>query len=507
MAKHIMARRTAATESYKQIAEIASQNGFNRVVEHLNSQSNQRDSSYLWELDREKGEWQQSESRIRQLISEPCSELLHYTDNSTRAIINGGQLTGSQSLIQDGRNSAVEKHYKLAEQRLIKSQGKANEGLLSIEGYTTNGKGSLLNRSRVTRRFELKEVVGNENDYAVMAAKHLQLRNSTITGNGSILWLDNKQQAHNNRFRSGNQCSLSSLGNSTGSYHWDTRSRVWPIRNKTIPVGLFNGQFIAQDNHPYRSGTRVWEIHSDPKQTQCKRSVCIAWKSGNRFGNWENGESYTTVERTSPGNSSSEAKRISIHSEKLCTNNQQKACQLQINSITLKKNAVLAIETKNSRGPRPVLLGISDQAVIDLQQGQVCQASYSPQSSGHQNCDKKADPTNLIIITAGQKEITTCSSHQRPMLKIGSGALPAALIAMPGGTVHATGTTKINGMIWADSICANQGITLDTSSTNNSNKSLIADFRAKWDPDDTQAFGRIVNRAIRGTGLDSFQQW
>ena len=93
------------------------------------------------------------------------------------------------------------------------------------------------------------------------------------------------------------------------------------------------------------------------------------------------------------------------------------------------------------------------------------------------------------------------------MLKIGSGALPAALIAMPGGAVHTTGTTKINGMIWADSICANQGITLDTSSRNNSNKSLIADFRAKWDPDDTQAFGRIVNRAIRGTGLDSFQQW
>ena len=66
------------------------------------------------------------------------------------------------------------------------------------------------------------------------------------------------------------------------------------------------------------------------------------------------------------------------------------------------------------------------------------------------------------------------------MLKIGSGALPAALIAMQGGTVHAIGTTKVNGMIWADSICATQGITLDTSSRNNSNKSLIADFRAKW---------------------------
>ena len=211
MAKHIMARRTAATESYKQIAEIASQNGFNRVVEHLNSQSNQRDSSYLWELDREKGEWQQSESRIRQLISEPCSELLHYTDNSTRAIINGAQLTGSQSLIQDGRNSAVQKHYKVAEQRLIKSQGKANEALLSIDGYTTNSKGSLLNRSRVTRRFELKEVVGTENDYAVMAAKHLQLRNSTIIGMEAFCGFDNKQQAHNNRFRSGNHCSLSYL--------------------------------------------------------------------------------------------------------------------------------------------------------------------------------------------------------------------------------------------------------------------------------------------------------
>ena len=507
MAKHVMARRTAATESYKQIAEMASQNGFNRVIEHLNSQSNQRDSSYLWELDREKGEWHLSEASTRQLISEPCSELLHYTDSSTRAIINGGQLTGSQSLIQDGRGSAVEKHYKVAEQRLIKSQGKANEALLAIDGYTTSSQGSLLNRSRVSRRFELKEIVGTENDYAVMAAKHLELRNSLISGSGSILWLDNQKQDHNSRFRSSSDCSASGLARETSSRRIETGFRVWPIRNKSIPIGLFNGQFIAQDNHPNGSGTRVWDIHSDPNQTQCKQSVCIAWKSGNQFGAWEEGEPYATVERINQQNPMSEAKRISIHSEKLCNNNQQKACQLQINSITLKNKAVLAIETKNRNGPRPVVLGISEQAEIDLQEGQLCQAGYSRESSGQQNCDKKADPSNLIMITAGKKELTNCSSLQRPIVKIAGSALPAAVIAMPGGAVHATGTTKINGMIWADSICANQGIALDTSSTNNSNKSLIADFRAKWDPDDTQAFGRIINRAIRGTGLDSFQQW
>ena len=32
-------------------------------------------------------------------------------------------------------------------------------------------------------------------------------------------------------------------------------------------------------------------------------------------------------------------------------------------------------------------------------------------------------------------------------------------------------------------------------------------FKSTWDPDETQAFGRIINRAIRGTGIDSFQQW
>ena len=507
MAKHIMARRTAATESYKQIAEIASQNGFNRVVEHLNSQSNQYDNSYLWELDREKGEWKQSEAQIRAKLVEPCSELRHYTDYTTRSIINGGELTGSQSLIQDGRNYAVQKHYQLAEQRLIKSQGKANEALLSIDGYTTNSQGSLLNRSRVTRRFELKEVVGTEGDYAVIAAKHLQLRNSSIRGEGSILWLDDSRKSHSNRFRSSSQCSNGSIGSSTRTYNWDTRNRVWPIRNKSIPVGLFSGEI---DKHPRRSGTRVWDIHSNPRNRPCSSGVCVSWKSGSQSGSWEDAESYgyAHVERTRPWDRRSEARKISIHAEQLCGNNQQKACELNINALSLTNNATLIIETKSSRGPRPVLLGISNQAEVDIQYGQLCQAAYSRQSSGPQNCDAKPDPTNLIVVSrAGQNEITDCNSYRRPILKIRGSALPAAVVAMPGGAVHATSSTTINGILWADSICANQAITLDTSSKNNSNKSLIKDFRDKWDPSDTQAFGRIVNRAIRGTGLDSFQQW
>ena len=206
----------------------------------------------------------------------------------------------------------------------------------------------------------------------------------------------------------------------------------------------------------------------------------MSWKSGNQAGSWENAESYgyTHIERIRSGDPRSEARKISIHAEQLCGNNQQKACELNINSLSLTNNATLAIETRSNRGPRPVVLGISDQAEVDIQYGQLCQAAYSRESSGPQNCDAKPDPTNLIVVTrAGQNEITDCNSYRRPILKIRGNALPAAVVAMPGGAVHATSSTTINGILWADSICANQAITLDTSSKNNSNNSLIKDLR------------------------------
>ena len=434
--QHMSSRRVIASERYKQIAEMANNNGFSRTIALLNSESHQQDYSYLWELDKSQGEWNQSEALIRQQLIEPCTELLHRSNQQIGEQLTGSDLTQAQSLQQDGRKGSVQMSYKLSSQKLIKNEGKANEAQLIIEGFALQASNQLLSRSKTTRNLELREIVANDDDFAVMAGKHLQLGNSTIEGKGSILWLDNNDQSHSNRFQNSDACSPSALGSATASYQTSTRDRIWPIRSKAIPISLFSSNTISKDTQPGSNNQRVWEFYSDPNQSRCGSSACVALKTGSQQGAWRRADQFASIKYAGSTDENRLAKSITLHAENICTESPTSPCLLEVNTIQLDGGSKLILETQNGQGARPILLGIAEQALLDLKNGTLCQATYSPSNAGSRRCDPAAAAENLVILSSGASEATGRDESNRLLLKLGGNALPNAVIAMPGGTVQ-----------------------------------------------------------------------
>jgi hypothetical protein len=489
MAKQIMARRTAAGESYKHIAEIAATNGFNRLVRLINSDGSHRDVSYLWGLDQSKGEWDLPEYQLRSKLIEPCTDLLHRTDSSIQQRLKGADLTQGQPLGDTGSGKEITMSFRLAKQE---NKG-ANEASLTVEGFAKRAGINLLNRSRVQRNLELREFVAEENDFGVLAAKNLELGSSNIDGAGSILWLIDP---NSNRFNRSSLCTPSSLASAARAYSWGTRGRIWPIKKPFPPSSLFDTPVVNTDHR------HSWWFGSYAYQSPCNSNACV---HDGRY--WRDAAQYygglVHIERTSYSRYSP-ARTISLHGEKICNGNRTKPCLIKVSGINLQSGTILAIETTSSAGARPVVIRADGNTTLDTSGGQLCQGQYSSSHYGRLNCDPSAKPEQLVLVANKGDNSSNCYGGARQVLQISGNSLPSAMVLMPSGTVQINQRANIKGMIWAGNLCARSGLRLNTGTANNS---VIAGFRKTWDPGENQAFGRLLNRAVRGTGLDSFQQW
>jgi len=492
MAKHLMTRKTAAGESYKQIAEMAANNGFHRMVRLINSEDSINDLSYLWELDQSKGEWDAPEDQLRSKLIEPCSKLIHISNSNIRQQLKGADLSQGQVLRDLGSGQGVTMSFRLAKHQ---SKG-SNEASLSVEGFAKYGQNSLLNRSRIQRNLELREFVAEEDDFGVIAAKTMELGATKVHGKGSILWILDPKGKYAKRFYSSSQCSASSIASAARAYGWGTQDRIWPIKKGFPPSGLFDTPIVNADSR------KSWWFGSYASTSPCSSNACIHdgryWRDATR----QYGQLVHVVRRSN--SRYSPAQTISLHSEKICNGNRTKPCLIKVSGIELSNGTTLAIETSSSAGPRPVVIRADGHTKLDISGGTLCQGKFSGSQYSQLSCDPLAAPERLVIVANQGDNSTSCYGSARQKLRIGANSLPSALVLMPSGTVEISQQANLRGMVWAGNLCARRGLTLNTGSNNNS---VVAGFRKTWDPDENQAFGRILKRAIRGTGLDSFQQW
>ena len=100
-------------------------------------------------------------------------------------------------------------------------------------------------------------------------------------------------------------------------------------------------------------------------------------------------------------------------------------------------------------------------------------------------------------------------STDRYVLAFDGDSLPAASVhLLPGIVKTGSSSTSLNGLIWADGICADAG-PFDLITGTSGDSTVVRDLNEQWDWESQNfpGYGQMVTRGIRGTGLDTFRRW
>ena len=483
----LMGRTSRASESNKQLAEMAASNGMNLILAKLND-NRTADISYLWRLNQNQQlnpvgipvkQWDLDAASIRLLIDQPCSPQ-NLTATSKKVLL-GDELSPNISLRSDGRTDAVRTSYRL---RSFSYSPGDNKVTFEIEGYATQGSNEVLARALLTRTVALKRQT-NIKDWGVLAAQTMALGPSSIQGDGKVIWLIDPSNV-GNIFTSSATCTSSALGKALGSTNSGLQSRIWPLVGLELPPTAILAQNSANDKLPGSSPAqdRNWYISDNTTVCGSGNAVCTRGNTAN----------YTPL--TTPSGT-----LIRISSSSICPGTPTTTpCILKIDNINLTAKT-LGIETSS----RHVILAMNRRSFITLQDtGKICQVD-----NGGTACSTSPRAENLIITAINSTNISCTAnpntSSDQQILTFGGNSLPSAIALMPTGSISITSNASMNGLLWANKICATPGINLSTN--NNDGSSIINGFLSTWKPDSSFSFGRTITRGIRGTSLDVFRRW
>jgi hypothetical protein len=530
--KLLMVRSAGSAESFKQLADLATANGVNRMIALLNT----NDVNFLWNLNQDDSintvgtplrQWNLLLSgnetdllALRAQMEQPCVPLPIITAadrESIKKTIKGGEL--SNNLRADDRPGGVAISYRLRSYAYLPGESK---GFLTVEGYATQGSGNtktVLARSLLTRGLALKRSMPSNDDWGVIAGKTMDLGQSSITGDGKVLWLLDANGA--SRFGTAGSCTPASLGAALGSTNTTTQSKLIPLQGSDFPdPNMFNEPTSTALDYVPSSKTlrRVWNIDDNRTNNLCGPltgqrgpAICIRDEDDKNPDTppptWARFEPAGTVKQDGAG----KITNITIHAENICVaedNTSTKPCVLYIDGIQLKDGATLSIETARNNGARPVVLRMFERSTININRGTLCQAGFNGSTTDTLGCNNSAKAENLAIVASNGDNSTNCNANGATQnLKFGGGSLPAALVLMPQGTVTIINTAAtLSGLLWAGNICAANGITVSSTNLDTTSK-VIAGFKALWDSKNTLTYGRTNTRASRGGGLDFFRRW
>ena len=503
VAKQLMLRRLGAAESYKQIADMASSSGMNRILAVMNEPDT--DLSHLWELRENNNdpngaieEWTLSESSpavIRQELLQPC---LPINSNLTDLGVFDGSLAGGGKVRSDGRGGAVETSYRL------RSYGPdGSTGVFEIEGYTTQHGDTgtqVLSRTLLKRTLYTQDDIADPKHWGVLAGEVLELGNSSIISDNSghdgvALWMIDPEQTAVLAVDSSLSCKAAAA-NATDS-SGNIASMLWPRVNYSFPSRSLLNQ--TANGHSKNVHSEVIEIDSK-RAGKSTGAICREQDGSGDFDDCTDRRSEVKVEGSSV--------RMTLHSSDFCPGSTKGPCEIEVQSINLENDAVLSIETSPQK---PIILRMRGSATrFNLSNGTLCQAQSGGSSSSIVGCSNPTTQARAeqLVITApagdGAKDCGSASGN----LTISGTSLPSAVVLMPTGSVVLDGPTSMRGLLWAQSICAQPGLSLNISNT--SGNSVIADFRKLWihqSETDLFKFGRTLRRGIRGKGHDTFIAW
>ncbi|WP_037990806.1 hypothetical protein [Synechococcus sp. CC9616] len=287
--RQIAAKKSASSESYQQMAEIAASNGFNRILAVLNNASTAEYRGFLFTEDNEPDSWIWNTPYEKGQYCSGLAGLPIYTDasGSTEApwpVSPDGYKLNEESMRGDGKG-VVLTTYRLRSYSSTFSEGQGT-GTFEVEGFVrrieNNGNNDnneettspLLARARLTRSLQLESAIARPDDWGVVATQTSNLLGSSgaasleIKGPGRLVWYTSMADRDlcNKKF---NNIS----GQSTDV--------VWPVLRDN------NSQFIPASSFYNRDGTvdqasvngktynRVWSF-DDTDPTICGWVACTS---------------------------------------------------------------------------------------------------------------------------------------------------------------------------------------------------------------------------------------
>ena len=483
LAKQLMTRRNGASESYKQMAETAASNGLNRILAKLNNSNT--DISYLWRLqqnDQQGLQWNYSNEQLRPMMEQPCTPLL--LSQQTAAVLAGGDLSHNSNLRDDGSSEAVTMSYRL------RSYGvSSNQATFQIEGIASRGNETppaIASRSLLTRMLALKNVIPDADHWAALAASRMELGASTISGPGRTVLLLNKVDAGPS-FVPTDSCSASTLGARVGATDTDLKAKIWPLLGVELPsTGIFDQEVAVDQFTPSGSSTiqrRIWNIDDNRPANSLIGCTAIVCSRGELESSYKSQDALYVSNGT-----------ITLPGSAICVDQQVKPCLLWIEKIKLsgiKKLLIASNQAVVLRMFRPL------ESIALVSPSSLCAAN-----SGETTCRQEAE--RLAIVANGGDSPSSCAAATQK-LSISGNALPAALVLMPQGTVNATASASMRGLIWAHQICATAGLALTTTSADGGN--VVDKAKTSWHWNEDLSLGITVTKGMRGTGLDMFRRW
>ena len=546
MVRQLTARKLVASESYRQIAETAANNGLNQILSKLNDDNPGQYRGYLLGLSNIEDNsnlqnnylWKKIDTSNTPIMDEICTDTskgLPKHPGGTNKIwptdaLEEQTIPGSSSIRDDGKEELYSSYrlrgYKNPPKSDQLDNGEAKfiiEGLVQRKGMA---EGQYLARARLERSLKVEAAVLKKraSDWAVLFAHNYKLGETTINGNGLITWAVPEDNAAiiSRDCNSGNLTNRIS-NNPNSQLHW----RIWPVTNQNLQSNSTKTLFEINGNIDRRSSgsqKRIWRIDDTNSyqtgwQNYRQKSVC-------RQSRWRG--LFPICERIDDGSDPTlqsdydsvvknvwdfyrrphlyKGWEIVLSQDEFCPG-KSGDCHIYIEHLNLERSRVfiendkrpvilhLTIPSQNNNKPEGSngTFKLSDRALI-------CGVNQ-----GKKTCNKR--PERLIIVSDHDIKLpnteTTCASTLFP-LKIAGSSLPHAFLMLRKGSVELTANTSLNGAIWSHNICANN----NTLSLNVPSRFMETMYDSwNWKNKNFAGLGRSISRAIRGSGYDTFQRF
>ena len=524
--RQLMGRKLGAAESYQQMAETAALNGFNRILSELNNDDNSAYKGYLFTLDHHGGDIESSGSekwgwnasnQADFPLRELCTNRSQLPDAVPASSSTGEPphiaLTPNTSSQRDDGKANIQLQYRLRGYTTTATAGNngIGEGRFQIEGLVVRDgedpdKGYLA-RTLLLRSLYVNSIVAGEGDWAVLAGQTLSLgdtrilNNNGASGAGKVLLNVNSAD----RYLTGNGCLASNLLEDVGgsSTNDNLENRVVPILETGLPSSTLWDLGLTQDKATDSDKVRIWSFDDTGSLNDCGTVACSRGSDtpdAKERGDLE--ESTGTV--------------IRLSASELCQGTGDD-CHVFVEHINLTKTRLL-IETSPNR---PIVLHLEYPGTSTVEPSEPGITGSINLGSGAQLCgvDAGSDscngkPEQLIIMSAAPKPGGVRSCGATPgtdlyVLAFDGDSLPAASVhLLPGIVKTGSSSTSLNGLIWADGICADAG-PFDLITGTSGDSTVVRDLNEQWDWESQNfpGYGQMVTRGIRGTGLDTFRRW
>ena len=329
--RQLMARKIGAAQSYQQMAEAAALNGFNRILNTLNSNDPENYKGYLFTINNGEStstnNWIRINTTDEAMLEELCTDItalpnhpsnqeavwptgLVAKDNNETKVSLPFIEDQSRTQRNDGKGS-IQTFYRLRQYKPPAKdiqggyEGRKGPARFQVEGFTkrVGSEDNYLARALLSRSLFVRSVVSKPEDWGVMGANNYDLGTTTINGPGLILLnVSNKNEILKDDGSCRNDLATSVLNNSSNAL----RDRIWPVMNRGLPAT----ELFANTKNS-KEGKEIFD--ADSKRNDTPRVWSFDDSSTNN--DFECGEDQIVCTRTINSTTMSAPKGIDIDSE------------------------------------------------------------------------------------------------------------------------------------------------------------------------------------------------